>query len=63
MKVACQKCNRIIDTDGDKKGNAAYHFNIDIDDEPHISADIHTNKRGYLCYTCMTEIGKRLGLL
>ncbi len=60
MKIACQICDKIVNTEINLKGNTGFEFCICYDNEPHISAVIKKNEKGYLCYECSKKLAKFL---
>jgi len=56
MKVVCQKCDEIINTEVGLKGNTGFEFSICFDDEPHINAACKTHRNGYLCHRCSQNL-------
>ena len=60
MKVACQVCDRMINTDGELKGNYAYGFSVSIETEPYINSAVARRKEGYLCFDCQNRLSNLL---
>jgi hypothetical protein len=56
MKVACQVCENIINTEVGLKGNTGFEFSICYDNEPHINAVVKAHKNGYLCHDCSKKL-------
>lgn len=60
MKVACQICDEIVNTETGLKGNTGFKFSICYDDEPCINTVNKKYQEGYLCYQCSQRLAKIL---
>jgi len=60
MKVACQMCEKIVNTEQELKGNTGFEFSFCFDNEPYVNFANKTHKNGYLCYECSVRLAKFL---
>jgi uncharacterized protein YlaI len=60
MKVVCQICEKIINTEVNLKGNTGFEFSISYDDEPCINAVSKIHKSGHLCHECSQRLSQFL---
>jgi len=56
MKVVCQICDKIINTEVNKKGDTGYPYSFTYDDEPCINVASMRTRQGYLCNDCSKKI-------
>jgi hypothetical protein len=57
MKVACEKCQKVMNTWEDKKELQPYSINLSYDSEPENHKQHYPRHIvGYLCYECSQKI-------